>query len=187
MMSWLDGEHYSCPVQSLGDSFLLSLESALLFCQNRGIMSHQNSSTHRLPQFPPRNLRSLVTFAVFSLIFAASNTTYFSALFSLRLAESKILFAVPKGTHPRTRTLISFCTVQLQIVCATHSLGTLCLSTTSGPGPGELPSFWGSMVFRHALIPRKGSGNNNNNLNQKESEVVLNVLSKIYCPNWCFN
>ena len=29
----------------------------------------------------------------------------------------------------------------------------------SGPDPGELPGFWGSMVFRHAPIPRKGSGN----------------------------
>ena len=29
---------------------------------------------------------------------------------------------------------------------------------TSGPDPGELPGFWGSMVFRHAPIPRKGSG-----------------------------
>ena len=26
----------------------------------------------------------------------------------------------------------------------------LSLSTTSGPGPGELPGFWGSMVYRHA-------------------------------------
>ena len=25
--------------------------------------------------------------------------------------------------------------------------------------PWELPGFWGSMVFRHAPIPRKGSGN----------------------------
>ena len=24
-------------------------------------------------------------------------------------------------------------------------MATLCLSTTSGPGPGELPGFWGSM------------------------------------------
>ena len=29
---------------------------------------------------------------------------------------------------------------------------------TSGPDPGELPGFWGFMVFRHAPIPRKGSG-----------------------------
>ena len=31
----------------------------------------------------------------------------------------------------------------------------------SGPVIGQLPGFWGSMVFRHAPIPRKGSGNNN--------------------------
>ena len=31
---------------------------------------------------------------------------------------------------------------------------------STGLGPGELPSFWGSMVLRHAPIPRKGSGNN---------------------------
>ena len=37
-------------------------------------------------------------------------------------------------------------------------LATLCLPTTSGPDPGELLGFWGSMVFRHASIPRKGSG-----------------------------
>ena len=40
-----------------------------------------------------------------------------------------------------------------------HSLATHCLFTTSGPGPGELAGFWGSMVFRHAPIRRKGSGN----------------------------
>ena len=54
---------------------------------------------------------------------------------------------------------ISFCTVQLRTLCAAHSLATLCLSTTSGPDPGELPGFWGSTVFRHAPIPRMGSGN----------------------------
>ena len=61
------------------------------------------------------------------------------------------------GTRPRT-SLISFCTVQLQTLCAALSLATLCLFMTSGPDPGELPGFWGSMVFRHAPIPRKGSG-----------------------------
>ena len=61
-------------------------------------------------------------------------------------------------TRPRT-SLISFCTVQLWTVCAAHSLMTLCLSTTSGPDPGELPRFWSFMVSRHAPIPRKGSGN----------------------------
>ena len=55
-------------------------------------------------------------------------------------------------------SLISFCTVQLRTLCAAQSLATLCPFTTSGPDPGELLGFWGSMVFRHAPIPWKGSG-----------------------------
>ena len=43
--------------------------------------------------------------------------------------------------------------------CLHHSLFGDSLSMTSGPDHGELPRFWGSMVFRHAPIPRKGSGN----------------------------
>ena len=43
-------------------------------------------------------------------------------------------------------------------------LGRLSVSTTSGPGPGEFPGFWCSMVFRHGPIPRKGSSGNSNNL-----------------------
>ena len=39
---------------------------------------------------------------------------------------------------------------------ATDSLATLCLSTISCPDPGEVPGFWGPMVFRHAPILRKG-------------------------------
>ena len=74
------------------------------------------------------------------------------------LAESRIPPAVPQGTRPRT-PLISFCTVQLRTLCTAHSLATLCPSTTSGPDLEELPGFWGSMVFRYAPIPRKGSGN----------------------------
>ena len=60
---------------------------------------------------------------------------------------------------PSSRTpLISFCTVQLRTLSAAHSLATLCLSGTSGPGPGELPSFWGFMVFCDAPIPQKRLG-----------------------------
>ena len=60
-------------------------------------------------------------------------------------------------TRPRI-PLISFCTVQLRTLCAAHSLATLYLFTTCGPDPGEFPVFWGSMVSRHAPIPQKGSG-----------------------------
>ena len=46
-----------------------------------------------------------------------------------------------ENTRPRT-LLISFCIVQLRVLYAVHSLTILCLSTMSGPGPGELPGFW---------------------------------------------
>ena len=79
-------------------------------------------------------------------------------------------------TRPRT-SLISFCTVQLRTLCAAHSLATLRLCTTSGPGPGELPGFWGSMVFRHAPVPRKGPGN---------QQQQYKKSSKLLVPSWGF-
>ena len=79
-------------------------------------------------------------------------------------------------TRPRT-SLISFCTVQLRTLCAAHSLVTLCLFTTSGPDPGELLGFWGSMVFRHAPIPRKGSGKQQQQ--QQQHDIVNNRIADI--------
>ena len=119
-------------------------------------MSHLNFLTHRFPQFSPRNLCFLVMLVVSSLIFTATDTAFY-VLISLGLAESIIFPGVPLDICPRT-PLISFCTVQQWTFCSTHSLATLCLSTTSGPDPGELPGFWSSMVFCHAPIPQKGSG-----------------------------
>ena len=43
---------------------------------------------------------------------------------------------------------------------------------TSGPDPGELPGFWGSMVFRHAPIPRKGSGKQQQQTFFKSAELI---------------
>ena len=75
-----------------------------------------------------------------SLVYAATDTAFCLVLISSGLAESRILPAVPADTRPRT-PLFSFCTVQLRTLCVAHSLATLCLFTTSGPGPGELPGF----------------------------------------------
>ena len=157
LMSWPDGECYSRPPQSLVVSLLLSLVSTLVLSRTGGVPSYRNSLTHRFPRFPPRNLCSLVTLAVFSLVYTAMDTAFCWVLISLGLAESRISPATPADTRPRT-SIISFCTVQLRTQCADHSLETLCLSTTCGPDPGELLGFWGSMVFRHAPIPRKGPG-----------------------------
>ena len=115
--------------------------------------------------------------AVFSLVFAAADKAFFLVFISLGLAEAKILPAAPVDTRPRT-FLISFCTVQLRTLCTTHSFAIFCPSTTSGPDPGELPSFWGSMVFRHAPNPRKGLGNQQHILELLKDPVLWLYFSK---------
>ena len=55
---------------------------------------------------------------------------------------------------PDTSHLILHCVTVDSLRCA------LCFSVITGPSPGELFVFWDSMVFRHAFIFRKGSGNN---------------------------
>ena len=65
LMSWPDGEHYSCPLQSLVVSLLLSLVSTLVFSWTGGV-----------PRFPLRNLCYLVMLAVSFLVYAAMNTAF---------------------------------------------------------------------------------------------------------------
>ena len=76
LMSWLDGERYLRPLQSLVVSLLSSLVFTLLFSRTGGVVSLLNSSTHRFPRFPPRNLCSLVTLAVFFLVCSATDTAF---------------------------------------------------------------------------------------------------------------
>ena len=76
LMSWPNVEHYSCPLQSLVVSLLLSLVSTLLFSRTEGILSHRSSLTHKFSRFPLRNLCFYVMLAVFSLAFAATDTAF---------------------------------------------------------------------------------------------------------------
>ena len=57
-------------------SLFLSLVFTLVFSRTGGVRSHLNSSTHRFPRSPSRNLCSLVTLAVFSLVHAATDTAF---------------------------------------------------------------------------------------------------------------
>ena len=82
LMSWPDGERYLRSLQSLVVSLLLSLVSTLVFLRTGGMLSHLNSLTRRFPRFLPRNLCSLVTLAVPSLVFAATHTVSISPYFS---------------------------------------------------------------------------------------------------------
>ena len=68
LMSWPDRERYLCCLQSLVVS--------LLFSRTGGVLSHPKSSAYKFSRFPPRNLCSLVTLAVFSLVYAATDTAY---------------------------------------------------------------------------------------------------------------
>ena len=72
-----DEERCLRPPQSLVMSLLLSLVSTLVFSRTGGVLSHRNILTHRFPQFPLRNLCSLVMLAVSSLVFAAMDTAFF--------------------------------------------------------------------------------------------------------------
>ena len=77
LMGWLDRERYSYPLLSLVVSLLLSLVSTLIFSRTGDVLSLQSILTHRFPQFPLRNLCSLVMLAVSSLVFAAMDTAFF--------------------------------------------------------------------------------------------------------------
>ena len=77
LMSLPDGERCLRPPQSLVVSLLLSLVSTLVLSRTGGVLSLQSILTHRFPQFPLRNLCSLVMLAVSSLVFAAMDTAFF--------------------------------------------------------------------------------------------------------------
>ena len=89
--------------------YLLSLASTLVFFRTGDVLSHIDTSTHRFPRFPPRNLCSLTTLAIFSLVYAATVAACCYAPISLELAESRILYAAPVDTRPRTSLIILHC------------------------------------------------------------------------------
>ena len=69
-------ECYLCSLQSLVVSLLLSLVSTHLFSRTGGVLFYRNSSTHKFPRFPPRNLCSLITLTVFSIVYDETDTAF---------------------------------------------------------------------------------------------------------------
>ena len=67
------------PLQSLVVSLLLFV-STLVFSRTGDVLSHRNSSTHRFPRFPLRNLCFYVMLAVFSFVFDATDTVFCQVL-----------------------------------------------------------------------------------------------------------
>ena len=155
-MSWPDGELYLHPPQPLVVSLFLSLVSTL-FSDWRLTVSLKFFdiqvaliSTEEL--MLPRHARCVIS---------RPRCNGYSLLLDYYLSRIGRVEnpSCSACGHSSQDTSISFCTVQLRTLCATHSLAILSLFTTSGPDLGELFGLRGSMVFRHASIPRKGSSN----------------------------
>ena len=75
LMSWPDGKRYLRPLQSLEVSLLLSLVSTL-FSDWRRTVSSKFFDT-QVPSIFTEELYSLVTLAVFSLVYAATDTAFY--------------------------------------------------------------------------------------------------------------
>ena len=151
-MSWPDGVRYLRPPQSL----VVSLSSRLISDWRRTV-----SSKFFDTQVPSISTEELVlprhTRCVLSRLRCNGHVLLLGSYFSrIGRIENPSCSACGHSSQD-TSHLILHC-------LATDSLrrslfGDCLFFTTSGPDPGELPGFWGSMVFRHAPIPRKGWGN----------------------------
>ena len=115
-----------------------------------------------LPLFRPLRIFSLCTLPALSCSWLFSYT--FCYLF-IPLTRSGFFNGMPEVAKPETLNFSTLSRFILWILISRNPTSThLPLSIfrdTSGPGPGELLGFWGSLVFRHNPIPWKGSGNNN--------------------------
>ena len=78
-LQWVPG-HLLLPENNAADKLTrrgaLPAPTAIHCFRTGGVLSHRNSLTHRIPQFPPRNLCSLVTLTAFSFVCAATNTAF---------------------------------------------------------------------------------------------------------------
>ena len=133
------------------------------------------------PLFPFRQAQYAQVFplkpALFCTLFAGLGSTNKSAISFLFSYYLTLVATCPLlhlsfylklcGRSGKNLATDSLARIKLRTLCTAHSLATLCLSTTSGPDPGELPSFWGSMVF--AMPPSLGRGwvTNSNSNNTK--------------------
>ena len=130
-------------------------------------LSHLNSSSHRSPRFSLRCLCSLVVRCALSRLRCNGHSLLLSSYFP-RIDRFENSSCSACGLLIQdTSHLILYCP-------ATDSLHRLLfVSTAFGPGPGELPGFWSSMITCHAALPRKGSCNNKEKMQSEASPAWL--------------
>ena len=128
----------------------LSPTGGIYLSPTGGILPYRNSSKHR---FPSTSTEELVLPRHARCVLSRLRCNGYSLLLSSYLSRISRIENPSSGacghSSQDTSHLILHCS-------ATDCLATLGLFMTFGSGAGELPGFWGSMVFRHALIPRKG-------------------------------
>ena len=137
---------YSNPLQSFVVSLLLPIVFTVLFSRTGDVPSPLNSSTHRSPRFLPRNLSSLVTFAVFFLIFAATDTTfYLIKLLSVQNGQNQKSFrSICEHSTQDTSHLILHCPATDSLCCSLFGDSfSLLLVQTQGSCPAFLAQ-WSS-------------------------------------------
>ena len=144
------------PPQSLVVSLLLSVVSTLFFSRTGGVLSHQSILT----QVPSISIEELVlprhARCVLSRLRCNEHSLLLGSYFSrIGKIENPCCSACGHSSQD-TSHLILHCPATDSL---RHSLFGDSISTISGPDLSEFPSFWGSMVIRHAPIPRKGLGN----------------------------
>ena len=145
-------------------SLLLSLVFTLVLSRTGGVLSHLNSLTHRFPRFPPRNLCSLVTLTVFSLVYAATETTSFQ----VGRIENPSCSACGHSSQDISHLIL-------------HCLATDSLRRSLFGDSLSLYDLWSRpwgvarILGLHGLppcpIPRKGSGNQQQQQQQQQQEA----------------
>ena len=135
---------------------LALLVSTVLFGSG-SVLPHGNSSIHKFPRCPLKKLPRSQCFSRISCYGLYLLLKYYFG----RIGRIENPSPAPVVVRPRT-PFISFCTVMLRNLCVARYLVTSFLPTTSCTRLVKLPGFRGSMVFRHAPIARKRSGNHNN-------------------------
>ena len=153
LMSWPDGERYLRPQQSFVVSIISRIPSSLF--SDWRCLCHRNSLTHRFPRFPPRNLCSLVTLAVFSRPHCNGHSLLLSFYLSRigRIENS----SCSACRHPSQGTshLILHCPTTDYL--RRSLLGDSLSLNDLWSRPWEVAWLLGPMVFHDAPIPRKGS------------------------------
>ena len=127
----------------------------------------------------PSNSTEKLVLAVVSLVYGFKDTAFFQVLISLGLAELRILMQ-------RLRTLVpghlsSHSVLSSYGLFAPLALWRLSVSLRPLDQALGISGFWGSMVFRHAPIPRNGWGSNNNNgggIYRSYSRLTMSYLYK---------